>query len=409
MNIFLMGKYQAYVWKGVNKWNKKTSGIIIAEDDVSAESESRRLNLAITSLKKRPVWLLPGKADRNVKTIDIVYTMRQLSTLINAGVPLMQSMEIMAMGSEKAKLRAMLLTIRDTISSGKTFSEALQPFPTYFTPLICGLIHAGEQSGTLDKMVLEVANYLEHNEHLKNKIKKASYYPATILTVMILIVIGILTFLVPRFEKIYASFNAKLPTFTLQVVRLSNFIRDDWWIILTTIIGLVFLYRTVSKNSAVFRYSRDALLLKLFIIGNLIQKVTIARVCATLSITLTAGIPLIDALSRIARVATNQLYRESIAHAREQVVQGESIATALRETQLYPPMVTQMIEIGEKSGSLDQMFNKIGQYYSEQVDTTVDGLTTLIEPLMIIIVGIIVAIFMFAMYLPIFNLGLSIK
>ncbi|EKD76954.1 MAG: hypothetical protein ACD_42C00522G0002 [uncultured bacterium] len=409
MKNFQMGKYHPYVWKGTNKWGAKAIGIVVAEDDVSAENETRRLGVAITYLKRRHLWMLPGKADRKIKVKDIVYTMRQLSTLIASGVPLVQSLEIMSLGAEKVRLRALLLTIRDDVATGNTFAEALIHYPEFFSPLICGLINAGEQSGTLDKMVSEVADYLEHHERLKNRVKKAMYYPLTVLTVAILIVIGLLVFLVPRFQKIYASFNAKLPAFTLNIISFSNFVREEWWLILLILFGFIYGYRYLSAHSERFQYGRDALYLKIILFGDLIQKATIARICSTLSITLTAGIPLIDALGRVSKVATNILYRDAVIHARDQVAQGEPMARAFRETQLFPAIVTQMIEIGEKSGSLDMMLRKVGQYYSDQVDTTVDGLTTLIEPLMIIFVGIIVGVFVFAMYLPIFNLGMAIK
>lgn len=409
MKSFHMGKYSAYVWKGVNKWGRKASGIIIANNDANAENDARRLGVTIHYLKKRAFWTLTGNATNNTKIIDIVFLMRQLSTLIAAGVPLVQSLEIMSTGADKVKLRAMLLTIRDDITDGKTFADALAPYPNLFNPLICGLINAGEQSGTLDKMVAEVANYMEYHEFLKNRVKKALYYPITVLSFAIAICIAMLVFLVPRFEKIYASFNAKLPAFTLKVIGLSHTIRENWWLILIIVGISIYTFKILKEKSDRFQRTLDILSIRFILFGSLLQKAIISRICSTLAITLTAGIPLIDSLSRAAKVANNQLYRDAILQTREQVTQGESVALALRSTQMFPPMVSQMIEIGEKSGSLDHMFDKVGQYYREQVNTAVEGLTTMIEPIMIIIVGALIGVFVVAMYLPIFNLGMAIK
>jgi len=409
MKSFFMGKYSPYVWKGINKWGRKAKGIIIADSDASAENEARRLGVTIHYLKKRAFWTLTGNATNNTKILDIVFLMRQLSTLIAAGVPLVQSLEIMSTGADKVKLRALLLTIRDDITDGKTFAEALAPYPQFFNQLICGLINAGEQSGTLDKMVAEVADYLEYHEFLKNRVKKALYYPITVFSFAILVCVAMLVFIVPRFEKIYASFNAKLPAFTLKVIGISHSIRDNWWLILIIIGISIYTFKILKEKSDGFQRMLDTITIRIILFGPLMQKAIISRLCSTLAITLAAGIPLIDALSRAAKVTNNQLYSDAILQAREQVTQGESIALALRGSQMFPPMVSQMVEIGEKSGSLDQMFDKVGQYYREQVNTTVEGLTTLIEPLMIILVGALIGVFVIAMYLPIFNLGMAVK
>lgn len=409
MTAFVMGKYNAYVWRGVNKWGKKAKGIIIADSDDNAENEARKLGVTIHFFKRRPYWMLPGEANKKIKVIDIVFIMRQLSTLINAGIPLVQSLDIMSNGAEKVKLRALILTVKDDVASGQTFAKALTAHPQFFNLLICGLINAGEQSGTLDRMIAEVADYLEYQEQLKNKVKKAMYYPITISSVAILICIGMLLFLVPKFEKIYTSFNAKLPDFTMKVVNFSHFLNQYWWEILIAIAVLIYGYKQLKQKSRGFQHFLDWLAIRMILIGGLTQKAIISRTCSTLAITLTAGIPLIEALSRAATVTNNHYFHEAILQTREQVTQGESVSFALRSTQLFPPMVSQMIEIGEKSGALDKMFSKIGQYYREQVNSAVEGLTTLIEPLMIVLIGALIGVFVLAMYLPIFNLGLAIK
>lgn len=409
MKKFQLGKYKGYVWKGTNKWGQKAMGVIVAENDARAEEEARLLGMPIHSLTQRHFLLLPGAATNQTRVIDIVLMMRQLTTLISAGIPLVQALEIIAVGVEKVRFRALLLTIRDDIANGKTFSDALQPYPYFFNQLICGLVQAGEQSGTLDKMVTEVALYLERQEYLKNRVKRAMYYPITMVSIAALVIVAMLIFIVPRFEKIYASFHAKLPAFTQKIMSLSQFIRHDWWLVIIIVIGFMYGFQQLNEKSTRFQYWRDALSIKIFIFGALAKKAIISRICSTLAVTLAAGIPLMDALNRVAKISQNHWYRDAMLMASEEVAQGESISMAMRGTQLFPPLVTQMIEIGEKSGSLDMMFSKVGEYYRDQVNTAVEGLTTIIEPLLIVIVGAIVGVFIIAMYLPIFNLGMAIK
>lgn len=258
MKKFFMGKYKAYVWKGLNKWDQKAKGIIVAEDDAQAENETRKLGVNIDLLTYRHFLLLPNATSKSVKIMDIVLLMRQLTTLISAGVPLVQSLEIVSNGAEKVRLRALLLTIRDSVASGKTFSEALAPYPYFFNPLICGLINAGEQSGTLEKMVDEIANYLERQEYLRNRIKRAMYYPFTMLGIATIVILAMLIYLVPRFEKIYASFHAKLPAFTQKIVTFSHIIRDDWWIVLIGFFCINLPHQNIkSKIHSLSIYSRQ--------------------------------------------------------------------------------------------------------------------------------------------------------
>lgn len=409
MKTFNMGKYKTFFWKGVSKWHDKARGVIVVADQVTAEYEARKLGVAVTYFKERPVWMLPTRLTKKIKIIDIVLLMRQLSTLIAAGVPLVQSLEIVSSGAEKVRFRALILTIRDDIAGGKTFADSLVPYPYYFNPLICGLISAGEQSGTLDRLVNEVANYLEHAEYLKNRIKRAMYYPITMMTIALCACLAMLIFLVPRFEKIYRSFNAKLPGFTQTIVNLSHTIREDWYLCLLGVFLCVIAFKQLKARNIAFQRALNALSMNMILFGSLIRKAIISRICSTLAITLGAGIPLVDALTRIAKVANNYYFSDAILHTREQVIQGESISLAMKSTQLFPPMVTQMVEIGEKSGALEHMFSKVGEYYRDQVNTTVEGLTTLIEPLLIVILSIIIGIFVIAMYLPIFRLGMAIK
>ena len=409
MSAFTIGKYKTYSWKGLNKWQQKVKGILVAENDESAERETQRLGVTVTELKTRSYLMLPSKNTKKIKVVDIVYMMRQLSTLIKAGVPLIQSLEIISSGTEKIRLCAMLLCMRDSIAAGETFAEALGDYPKIFNTLICGLISSGEQSGTLDRIVNEISSYLEHREYLKNRIKRVLYYPITVLSVAVLVCLAMLIFLVPRFETIYKSFGAKLPAFTQSMVNMSHVIRNDWYLILMVLALIVYMFKKFKQKSLRLQHGLDLLAIKMILFGKLIQKAIISRICMTLSITLSAGIPLIDALDRVASVANNRIYSDAILGAKEEVMQGTSISLAMRSTQRFPAMVTQMIEIGEKSGELDHMLDKIAEYYRDEVNTSVDGLTTLIEPLLIVVLGVLIGIFVIAMYLPIFNLGLAIK
>ncbi|EKD76867.1 MAG: hypothetical protein ACD_42C00559G0002 [uncultured bacterium] len=409
MAVFQIGKYKTFGWKGTNKWQQKAKGFIIAEDIVAAEEEIKKMDITITLLKPRSYWMLPKKVTQNIKTADMVYIMRQLSTLIKAGIPLVQSLEIISNGADKIRLRGMMLNIRDSVIEGKTFAESLALYPKLFSSLICGLISAGEQSGTLDRIVNEIATFLEHQEYLKNRVKRALYYPITLFSAAILICVGMLLFLVPRFETIYKGFHAKLPAFTQSFVDLSHFVKNRWYIIIIVAVLICYGIMELKKRSPRAQYFISAMSLHIILFGKLIQKAIISRVSMTLAITLSAGIPLIDALERIADVAGNVIYRDALMQTREEVMQGKAFALSLKSTQLFPSIVTQMIEVGEKSGELDHMLTKVAEYYRDQVNTAVEGLTTLIEPLLIITLGLIIGLFVIAMYLPIFNLGMAIK
>lgn len=404
-----MGKYQAYVWKGHNKWRQKVNGIIIAENDFNAENQAQQLGVTITYFRQRHVLLLPREAAKNIKIADIVFSMRQLATLISASVPLVQALEIMSEGIEKARLRALLLIIRDDVAAGQTFSQALTMHPRYFSSMICGLVAAGEQAGTLDQIMNEIATFLERHEQLKHAIKKALYYPGAVLSIALLIMLGMLIFLVPQFQAIYTSFGAKLPAFTQLVVDFSYLIRHYWWLLLLGLGILIVGIMQLSRRSENFRRVRDYSVLKIFLFGELARKAIISRICLTLAITLAAGVPLMNALERLIQVAGNILFRDAIAQTREEVSQGEPMAKSMKETFLFPPLVVQMVNIGEKSGALESMLRKISDYYREQVNTMVDGLTTLIEPILLILIAAIIGSFVVAMYLPIFNLGMAIK
>lgn len=409
MKSYQVGNYKAYVWKGLNRWHQKAKGIVVAQNKVAALEEVVKLGIESPTVQTASVWMLPGKVTKKIKTTDIVYLMRQLSTLIKSGIPLVQSLEIISNGSEKIPMRAMTLSIRDELVEGKTLSQAITHYSKYFNSLICGLIASGEQSGTLDNIVNEIANYLEHQEYLKSRIRRAMYYPLTIMSVAILVCLAMLLFLVPRFETVYIGFKAKLPAYTQAFVDASHFLRTKWYVFILFVIGFIFIMRFLIKKITAFRYFLSRLSIHVFLFGTLMQKAIISRICMTLSITLGAGVPLIEALNRVQAVANNLVYADAIAKVREDVSQGKSISLSLRSTQLFPPMVTQMIEVGEKSGALDHMLAKVAEYYREQVNTAVEGLTTLIEPLLIVVLGVIIGLFVVAMYLPIFNLGMVLK
>src|SRR3990167_5562223 len=272
--------------------------------------------------------------------------------------------------------------------------------------MICGLIFTGEQAGTLDRILKEIAQFMERQEQLKQAIKKAMYYPAAVLCIAIAIMIGMLIFLVPKFQEIYQSFGAKLPRFTQIVVNLSDVFRHYWWVFLLGLIGCIYGIVQLNKRSEKFRQLRDYTVLKLFLFGELARKAIISRICLTLSITLSAGVPLLSALTQIKVVAGNILFRDAIDQIREEVIQGEPMAKAMHETYLFPPLVVQMTNIGEKSGALENMLRKVADYYREQVDAMVDGLATLIEPILLMLIALIIGSFVVAMYLPIFNLGM---
>jgi len=330
---------------------------------------------------------------------------RQMATMMKAGVPLVQAFDIVADGLENPSLRDLVFTIRDDVAAGGGFAPSLRKHPKYFDDLFCNLVEAGEQAGALETMLDRIATYKEKTEALKAKIKKALTYPIAVVVVAIVVTGILLVKVVPQFAETFSSFGADLPAFTLFVLHLSELAQEWWFMFLIGIIAFAFLFKEAVRRSPKLAYAVDKYLLKVPIIGKILYLSVMARFARTLATTFAAGVPLIDALTSVAGAAGNRVYGEAIIRVREDVSTGIQLNTALKARSLFPTLLVQMSAIGEESGALDEMLEKVATYYEEAVDNMVDSLTSLLEPIIMSVLGILVGGLMIAMYLPIFQLG----
>lgn len=397
-------KCKVYGWKGVDKHGDIITGMLVADSMVTAESQLHSQHIELLELKEKS-GLFSGKALRRVTNDDVVVFARQLATMVSAGIPLVQAIESVAIGFDNLRMRAALLAIQRDISSGGSFSEALRRHPKYFDNLFCSLVKSGEQSGTLDVVLEQIANYLEKIAILKSRMKKAMFYPITIFSVAIVIAMVLLIFIVPQFANMFKSFKAELPLPTQIILSVSNFIQDYWYIALFVLVGSIVTVVLLNKRSTDFQMYLDKLKINIFIFGPLVRKAIIARSSRTLAITLGAGIPLVDALQCAAMVSNNNIYYKAIMRVRDDVMTGKKLYLSFQTSELFPAMMVQMISVGEQSGSLEAMLNKIADYFDQQVDAIVNNISTLIEPLLLVVLGVIIGGFVISMYLPIFKIG----
>ena len=325
--------------------------------------------------------------------------------MMKAGVPLVQSFEIVADGLQNPSMRDLVLKIKQEVEAGNSLASAIGKHPAYFDDLFCSLVDAGEQSGSLETMLDRIAIYKEKSEALKLKIKKASKYPITVLIVAGIVTAILLLKVVPVFEDLFSGFGAELPAFTQMVLGLSDWLQEWWYLLLGSIIGGVAAFKQAKARSQTFNNAYDRTVLKLPIVGDIIFKATIARFARTLSTTFSAGVPLVEALVSVAGATGNVVYRNAVNTVREEVSSGTQLNVSMRATGVFPPMAIQMVSIGEESGALDSMLDKVATYYEDEVDNAVDGLTSMMEPLIMAFLGVVIGGLIIAMYLPIFQLG----
>ena len=401
-------KFYPYVWQGINRKGQKISGEMQGENPNQVKAELRKQGVNVSKIHRKSQSLF-SKYSGAIKPMDIAIISRQITTMLSAGVPLVQTLRLLASSHEKTSMRDLLSGICAEVESGIPLSQALKKHPRYFDDLYCDLVAAGEQSGALEQIYDRIATYREKAEALKSKIKKAMMYPAAVMGVAIIVTTILLLFVVPQFEEIFKSFGAELPAFTQMVINLSRFLQHSWYFIAGGVILAVFLFVRAHRNSQKVRDQTDKALLKLPIIGMILHKACMARFASTLSTTFAAGIPLVDAMVSAAGASGNALYRDAVMAVRNEVMAGMQMHIAMRTVEVFPDMVTQMVMIGEESGSIDDMLTKIAGIYSQQVDDAVDGLATLIEPLIMVVLGVLVGGLVVAMYLPIFKLGSVIK
>lgn len=392
-----------YHWEGIGRSGDKTQGILEATSIAIAKATLRKQGIVTSKIFKKRQFF--KKNNKKITAADISAFSRQLATMMAAGIPLVQSFDIVSKGQKNKRMKALLDSIKKDIESGHSLAESLGKHPIHFNDLYCNLVDAGEKSGSLEMMLNRVATYKEKIETIKKRIKKALTYPMAVLVIAFLVTVALLVFVVPQFESLFQGFGADVPALTRGVIRLSEFFQKYWYIIFGTLGGAVYAFIRALKNSKIFAQRVDRWLLKLPLVGIILEKAAIARFARTLSITFAAGLPLVDALKSVAGATGNILFAQATYKIREDVSNGQQMQAAMENTLLFPNMVIQMVAIGEESGALEQMLSKIADYYEEEVDNAVDSLSSLLEPLIMSILGILVGGLVVAMYLPIFKLG----
>lgn len=398
-----VAQIHTFSWKGVNRKGLKVSGEIQGESvaEVKAELRKQGVNVTKTQKKAKPLFSFGDK----VTPMDIAVVSRQIATMLGAGVPLVQSLDLIAKSSEKAALRELMTNIGTEVATGTPLSQTLRKYPRFFDDLYCDLVEAGEQSGALETIYDRISTYKEKSEALKSKIKKAMFYPTAVLVVAGVVTMLLLLFVIPQFKDIFEGFGAELPAFTLFVLDISDIVQNYWYIIIGAVIAFVFIFKRAHRSSEKVRDNTDKFVLKIPVINPILHKAAIARFARTLSTTSAAGIPLVDALVSSAGASGNYVYRTAINSMRSEVMGGMQINVAMKTTGVFPDMVSQMVMIGEESGDIDGMLSKVADIYEQQVDDAVDGLTSLLEPMIMVVLGVVVGGLIVAMYLPIFQLG----
>lgn len=392
-----------FKYSGTNKRGQNVKGELTAKSLELARAQLRKQGIIVQDVRQKPKPLFQVK--KSIKAIDIAIFVRQLATMMKAGVPLTQSFEIVADSLENPSMKELVLKIKADIEAGSNFATALRKHPKYFDDLFCSLVESGEQSGTLETMLERVATYKEKSELLKAKIKKAMKYPIAVIIVAIIVTAILLIKVVPVFADLFAGFGAELPAFTQFVVNMSNWMVKYYLVFFIVLAILAVSFTQAKLRSQKFRNFLDKLALKLPIFGDIVYKSIIARFCRTLSTTFAAGVPLIDALDSTAGATNNIVFYEATQRIKEDVATGQQMQFAIRSTNLFPSMVIQMVGIGEEAGSLEEMLDKAATYYENEVDNAVDGLTSLMEPMIMAFLGIVIGGLVIAMYLPIFQMG----
>ncbi|MFT3906030.1 MAG: type II secretion system F family protein [Steroidobacteraceae bacterium] len=389
-------------WEGMDRKGQKIKGRSLAPTEQALKADLRRQGVIATRIKKQSQAF---KSGGKVKPEDIAVFSRQLATMLAAGIPLVQAFEIVGAGHEKPAMQKLILDIKSDVESGTSLHEALGKHPLHFDELYVNLVAAGEQAGALESLLDKVATYKEKTEAIKKKVKKALFYPAAVLVVAVVVTIILLIFVIPQFESLFKGFGADLPAFTQMVINLSKFVQADG-IFIAIVLGVgVYFFIQTKKRSKAMQHFLDRAALKLPVIGPILNKAAIARYARTLSTMFSAGVPLVEALESVAGATGNIVYSSAVLKMRDEVATGQRLQRAMENTGLFPNMVVQMIAVGEESGSLDAMSGKVASFYEEEVDNAVDSMSSLLEPLIMAILGVLVGGLVIAMYLPIFKLG----
>jgi type IV pilus assembly protein PilC len=392
-----------FLWEGTDRKGNKVKGKSMAGDESQVRAELRRQGVVPSKIRKQSPGLFKGSA--KITPGDIAIFSRQLATMLAAGIPLVQAFEIVGSGHENAAMQKLIMAIKADVEGGSALAEALAKHPLHFDDLFVNLVEAGEQAGALETLLDKVATYKEKTEAIKKKIKKALTYPAAVLVVAFVVTLILLIFVIPSFEDLFRGFGADLPAFTRMVIDISVFVREQGWYLAIMIGAAVYAFLYFKKRSRAMRHTLDRMALKTPIIGPILQKASIARYARTLSTMFAAGVPLVEALESVAGATGNIVYEQAVLQMKDEVATGQRLQQAMENTDLFPNMVIQMIAVGEESGSLDEMSAKVADFYEEDVDNAVDNLSSLLEPMIMAILGILVGGLVVAMYLPIFKMG----
>jgi type IV pilus assembly protein PilC len=393
-----------FLWEGADRTGARLKGEVASRSELIARAELRRQGIRVIKIKKKPKPLF-GAGKKKIVPKDIAIFSRQLATMLSAGVALVQGFEIVGRGHENPSMQDLLLGIKADIEGGNSLAEALGKHPLYFDDLFCNLVNAGEQAGVLETLLHKIADYKEKTESIKAKIKKALTYPTAVLVIAFIVTTILLLFVVPQFEELFKGFGSELPAFTQMVVNMSRFLQAYWYIVFGALGAAVFVFLRLKRHSKAFNRMLDRLTLKVPVIGEIMRKAAIARFARTLATMSAAGVPLVEALVSVAGATGNIVYSSAVLRMRDEVSTGTTLQQSMKQTELFPNMVVQMVAIGEESGALDSMLSKIADFFEEEVDNAVDSLSSLIEPMIMAFLGIVVGGLVVAMYLPIFKMG----
>ncbi len=396
-------KSDMFVWEGVDRHGKRVKGEMSGKNDSLVKATLRRQGVNPLKVKKKPKALFSSGG--KITSKDITVFSRQLATMMSSGVPLVQSFEIVGRGHENKAMQDLILTVKGDIESGTALNEALGKHPQQFNELYVNLVTAVEHAGILEEILHKLATYMEKTEALKSKIKGALFYPIAVIAVAFVITCILMIFVVPQFQEMFSGFGADLPALTAMVVRMSNWFVEYWWLMFGIIIGTVVAIIQMKKRSLRFAHFLDRLSLKIPVIGDILEKSAIARFARTLATMFAAGTPLVEAMTSVAGACGNSVFYDATLKMRDEIATGTQLQVSMRDVNLFPNMVVQMVAIGEESGALDSMLSKVADWYEQEVDDAVDALTSLLEPLIMAVLGVIIGGLVVAMYLPIFKMG----
>ena len=398
-------KATMYVWEGMDKSGKRIKGEMAGQSDALVKAVLRRQGVNPLKVKKKPKPLLGGGGKKKISPKDITVFSRQLATMMSSGVPLVQAFEIVGRGHENVGMQELIMSVKGDVEAGNNLTDSLRKHPRQFNDLYCNLVQAGEQSGILEAILHKIAAYMEKTEALKSKIKSALFYPAAVIVVAIIIVTILMVFVIPQFQDLFSSFGADLPALTQLLINISKWFQSYWWLMFLVLGGTVYGFVEMKRRSVPFAHFLDRISLKIPVIGEILEKSAIARFARTLETMFAAGTPLVEAMTSVAGATGNVIFHDATLKMRDEISTGTQLQVCMRESGLFPNMVVQMVAIGEESGAIDTMLGKVADWYEAEVDDAVEALTSLLEPMIMAILGVIIGGIVVGMYLPIFKMG----